>query len=124
MGLTDKITDGIASKISGKNVQTIIVSFEEIMNYLEMVLKEVEADEVVKIEKVMKGNFFTSFKGYDTKNEKYRITTFYAGTAGSSRVMNEVSVMDLENGNIYTYKKFLFKKKIKKAAKTLISKYK
>lgn len=124
MGISDKITDGIASAVSGKKVQTIVVSFDEILSRLETVLKEAEPDEIVKIEKVIKGSFWTSLKAYDCNNGKYRVSTLYAGTAGSSRLTNEISVMEIESGNVYTYKKFLFKGQIKKAGKNLISRYK
>ncbi len=122
MSLSDKLTDRIASKFSGKKVQTINVSFDEIMNRLEQVLNEVGKEELGEIRKVIKGSFWTSLKTYDTKNKKYRVTTLYAGTARSQRLINEISVMELESGNIYTYKSFLFKGKFKKAAKQLIIK--
>lgn len=124
MGISDKITDGIASAVSGKKVQTTIVSFDELMNRLETVLKESEPDEIVKIEKVIKGSFWTSLKVYDCKNGKYRVSTLYAGTVGSNRLTNEISVMEIESGIVYTYKKFLFKGNIKKTGKNLIAKYK
>lgn len=124
MGITDKLMDGFASKISGKKIQTVIVSFDEILNHLEKVLNEVDVEEICEIEKVIKGSFTTSLKMYDTKNEKYRIMTLYAGTMGSNRLTNEISIKDIESGNIYTYKVFLFKGKFKKAAKQLISKFK
>ncbi|MBE5908242.1 MAG: hypothetical protein E7278_05380 [Lachnospiraceae bacterium] len=124
MGISDKITDGIASKLAGKKIQTVEVSLEDVMNRLDNVLNEVGADEIPLIEKVVKGSFFTALKLYDTKSEKYRISTLYAGTIGSNRLVNEFSIMDLEEGKIYTYKAFLFKGKIKKAGRNIIDKHK
>lgn len=123
MGVSDRITDGIASKISKTKVTTTVVTLDQILSYLETVLKEVGPEEAAEIEKVLKGSFWSSLKIYDTKDEKYRISTLYAGTIGSSRLVNEVSVMENESGNIYTYKSFLFKGKFKKAARQLAAKY-
>lgn len=124
MNILDKLSDGIVSKLSGRKVQTIKVSLDEILNYLEKVLEEAEPTEIKDIEKVLKGCFWNSLRMYDTKNEKYRVSTLYAGTMRSKRLMNEVSIMDIESGKIYTYKVFLFKRKFKKAAKQLVNKYK
>lgn len=124
MGISDKITDGIASKLAGRKIQTVDTPLEEIMNLLDRILNEVESDELSQIEKVVKGSFWTSLKLYDTKNGKYRISTLYAGTIGSNRLMNEFSIMDIEEGNVYTYKAFLFKGKIKKAGRSIIDKHK
>ena len=124
MKILDKISDGIASKLSGRKVQTIRVSLDEILNYLEKVLEEVETTEIKNIEKVLRGWFLNSLRTYDTKNEKYRIVTIYVGALRSKRLMNDVSIVDIENGKIYTYKSFLFNRKFKKAAKQLVNKYK
>ena len=124
MSILDKASDKVASKLSGREVETINVSLDEILNQLEKVLNEADAAEIKDIEKVLKGWFLTALRTYDTKNEKYRVTTLYAGTMRSSRLVNEVSVMDKETGKIYTYKVFLFKGKFKKAAKQLVNKYK
>lgn len=124
MSILDKASDKVASKLSGRKVETISVSLDEILNQLEKVLNEADAAEIKDIEKVLKGWFLTALRTYDTKNEKYRVTTLYAGTMRSKRLINEVSVMDKETGKIYTYKVFLFKGKFKKAAKQLVNKYK
>lgn len=124
MSILDKASDKVASTLSGRKVETINVSLDEILNQLEKVLNEADAAEIKEIEKVLKGWFLTALRTYDTKNEKYRVTTLYAGTMRSSRLVNEVSVMDKETGKIYTYKVFLFKGKFKKAAKQLVNKYK
>ncbi len=118
---------GIFSKVGeslGILMPTINVTLDEILNCLEGVLAEVEPAEIKEIEKVLKGCFLASLRVYETKNGKYRIMTVYAGTARSFRLMNEVSVVDLENQKVYTYKVFLFKKKFKKAAMELVNKYK
>ena len=123
MGIGDKITDGIASKISGRQIQTINVNQDEILKRLEDVITNVEPNEIMEIRKVIKGSFLTSFKVYDTKDEKYRISTLYALTMGSSRLMNELSVMDLDAGKVYTCKSFLFKGKLKKSALQVLDKH-
>lgn len=123
MGVMDKVTDKAASKLAGKKIETIIVSLEELAEYLEVVLQEAETTEMKKIAKVLKGSFWTTYKTYDTNNGKYRITTAYALTARSSRLKNEVCVIDLEKGKVYTYRVFLFKGKLKKVIKNLLAKY-
>lgn len=50
MGISDKITDGIASKLAGKKIQTVEVSLEDVMNRLDNVLNEVGADEIPLLE--------------------------------------------------------------------------
>ena len=111
-------------KFTGKEIQTIRVSLDEILNCLEKVLEEVEVTEIKDIEKVVKGWFWSSLRTYDTKNEKYRIVTIYVWALRSKALMNDVSIVDIENGKIYTYKSFLFNRKFKKAAKKLVNKYK
>ena len=92
-------------------------------NHLDTVLQSVDKDEIDKINKVIKGSFGNSLHMYDTKNQKYRISTLYVGTIASKRLTNEFSIVDFDTNIIYTCKSFLFKGKIKKACQQVINKY-
>jgi len=70
------------------------------------VLNSVEKDEIDKIKKVIKGSFWNSLHMYDTLNQKYRVSTLYAGTIASNRLINEFSIMDFDTNIIYTCKSF------------------
>ena len=117
MSITDIATDTITKKITGRDVKTTIISIEEMQNLLDTVLNSVEKDEIDKIKKVIKGSFWNSLHMYDTLNQKYRVSTLYAGTIASNRLINEFSIMDFDTNIIYTCKSFLFKRKIKKHVK-------
>lgn len=123
MGLSDKITDGIASKIAGKKIQTQVVDLDDFIGHFEELLKTIDADEIKDIEKVVKGSIISSIKSYDTRNGKYRFWTYYAGTLRSSKIINEINLRDNETYIIYTYKS-IRKGKFKKVARQLIEKYK
>ena len=123
MGISDKATDALASVISGKNVKTMVVSIDEFKRQLDDVMSSVEKDEITSINKVIKGSFWRALNLYDTQNQKYRVSTLYAGTIGSNRLVNEISVMDLDTNVVYTCKSFLFKGKLKKACQEVINRY-
>lgn len=123
MNIVDTLA-GTANGLARAGMITIKVSLDEALNKLEEILKDVDAEDVIEIEKVVKGSFWTAFKVYDTKNGKYRITTLYALTARSSRTMNKISIMNLEEGKEYVYKVFLFKGRFKKPAVELVRRYK
>ena len=123
MSITDIATDVITKKLTGRDVKTTIISIEEMQNHLDTVLQSVDKDEIDKINKVIKGSFGNSLHMYDTKNQKYRISTLYVGTIASKRLTNEFSIVDFDTNIIYTCKSFLFKGKIKKACQQVINKY-
>ena len=123
MSISDIATDAITKKLTGREVKTTIISLEEMQNQLNTVLKSVDKDEISKIKKVIKGSFWKPLQIYDTQNQKYRISTLYAGTIASNRLINEFSIMDFDTNIKYTFKSFLFKRKIKKACQEVIDKY-
>ncbi len=122
MGIIDKATDIIASKISGKKIETVKVSYNEMIKYVERVIENAESEEELKqLGKVFMKRIFPSFKVYDLQNGKYRVSTSYTATIGSRQWFSNVNVFDLENGKFYEYKTF-WAGKFKKEAKKMIEK--
>ncbi|MCD8196526.1 MAG: hypothetical protein LUE24_05090 [Lachnospiraceae bacterium] len=120
MGLMDKATDKIASTISGKEVETIQVGYEEIIELTKKVVGEAKPEELEEIEKVVEGRVLKTFKLYELKNGKYRISTHYSATLGSNGLSNKIIVFDVEQGKNYQYKT-LSAGKYKKAAKNIVA---
>lgn len=120
IGFGDRLTDKIASKLTGKKVETIAVSLDEIIALTRAVMEDASSErDLKKIAGIVCGHPLCPMAFYTTENQRYDVYTYFMAAIASRGINNYVRITDKSTGKGYQWKHPFIAGKYKRAAKQI-----